>query len=565
MKTDTPAHENRQAAAERLMKTLSRPVARWTGAASAFAVARGLLAIGFAYGVATVLDELLRPREGAALAPILAALGLFAVCRAALLWASQQAAARASAGARRALFQQALAKLAALGPQRLQGLSTGDLVTRITDGIAALDPYWRRYAPAAALGASQPLAALLVLAPLDWISAAILVASLPLLMGAMILAGLKAKGASERQWRTLTRLGGQLLDAIQGLDDIALFNAARRESAHVRAVADAFRRETMGVLRIAFLNSLALELIATFAIAGLAIAIGYRLLAGHMDFRTGLFVLMVAPEVYAPIRAMGAERHARMEAVAAAEGLAELIDLPEPARADRRLAAGAPGTIRFERVSFAYADGGFALQDVSFTIRSGERVAIVGPSGAGKSTLLALLCGFLSPSSGRIVVDGVDLAQLDPAPWRARIAWLPQRGHVFDADVDANVALGRPGSGADPVGAALAAAGLEDGLPEGRCTRLAENGKGLSGGEIQRLALARAFYGGGALVVVDEPTAHLDAETERALVQRIGAFAEGRTLVMSAHRRASLAMVDRVIAMEGGRLVARAAAPEEVS
>ena len=548
------------------MKTLSQPVAGWTAAASGFAVARGFAAIALSWGVATALDRLLRPRDGATVSTLLVGLAALAVARSAFLWLSQRAAGRASVEARRALFQSLIAKIGALGPQAVGGRSTGELVTRLTDGVAALDPYWRRYAPASALAAAQPLAALAVVAPLDWTSAAILVASLPLLMAAMIVAGLKAKAASERQWRMLAKLGGQLLDAIQGLDDIALFNAAGREAARVREVADGFRRETMRVLRIAFLSSLALEFVATGAIAGLAIAIGYRLLAGQMDFRIGLFVLMAAPEVYAPIRALGSERHARMDSLAAAEGLAEILALPEPTSGDARLGQG-PRSIRFERVSFVYPDGGCALNEVSFKIRAGERVALVGPSGAGKSTLLALLLGFLAPTSGRIVIDGADMAELDIEDWRARIAYLPQRAHIFDADIDDNVALGRPASGPDPVGAALTAAGLADvidRLPHGRGERLAENGKGLSGGEIQRLAMARAFYGGGALVLVDEPTAHLDGETERALIASIGAFAEGRTLVMAAHRPASLAIVDRVLTLEHGRLVADETAAAEV-
>jgi len=558
----------RKTAAERLMKSQSRPVAGWTAAAAGFAVARGFATIGFSWGVACAVDRLLRPgRDGPALSTLLVSLAALGVARSVFLFLSQRAAGRASVQARRALFAILLAKVGALGPEAFGGRSTGELVTRLTDGVAALDPYWRRYAPASALAAAQPLAALVVVAPLDWISAAILVASLPLLMGAMILAGLKAKDASERQWRTLARLGGQLLDAIQGLDDIALFNAAKREAAHVRAVADAYRRETMRVLRLAFLSSLALEFCATAAIAALAIAIGYRLLSGQMDFRIGLFVLLAAPEVYAPIRALGSERHAKMESLAAAEGLAELLALPEPACGDGLVAPDGPATIRFERVSFAYADGGPALQDVSFEVRAGERVALVGASGAGKSTLLALLLGFLDPTAGRITVNGVDLARLDRADWRRRIAYMPQRAHMFDADIEDNVALGRAPPGRDPVGAALAAAGLAEviaNLPEGRRARLAENGKGLSGGEIQRLAMARAFHGGGALALVDEPTAHLDAATERALVERIGAFAQGRTLLMVAHRAASLAIVDRVLTLDGGRLVADVSAAAEV-
>jgi ATP-binding cassette subfamily C protein CydD len=559
--------DDQQDAGRRLLREVGRPVARWTAAASAAAAARGLAAIGFSWLVASALAGLVLPHPGQSpLSRLLIGLAALALLRAFLVLLSQRFAARASQTAQRAVFARLLGRIEALGPARLAGRSTGDLVTRLTDGVEALDPYFRRYGPAAALAAAQPLAALVVISPLDWISGAILAGSLPLLVGAMILAGVTAQSAADRQWRTLTRLGGQLLDAVQGLTDIALFNAARREAAAVRRAAQAYARETMGVLRLAFLSSLALEFFATVAIALLAISIGFRLMWGQMDFRIGLFALLVAPEVYAPIRALGAERHARMEALAAAEGLADLLAAPAPIVGARKLAAGAPATIRFERVSFARP--GFALHDLDLEIRAGERVAIVGPSGAGKSTLLALLAGFLAPTSGRILIDGVPLAECDLADWRRRIAYLPQRAHMFDADIAENVALGRPGEGQDPIGAALTAAGLDGAiaaLPQGRRTRLAENGKGLSGGEIQRLALARAYYGGGSLIVADEPTAHLDAEVEAALLRRLDAFARGRTLVMVAHRRASLGVVDRVVAMEDGRIVSDAPAREAAS
>ncbi|HXT08103.1 MAG TPA: thiol reductant ABC exporter subunit CydD [Roseiarcus sp.] len=547
-------------AGRRLLRDVSRPVARWSAAAAVAAAARGLATIGFCWLVAGALSGLVLPRPGQSpLSRLLIGIAGLAVLRALLPVLSQHLAAHASQAARAALFGRLLGQIEALGPARLAGRSTGDLVTRLTDGVDALDPYWRRYAPAAALAAAQPAAALVVVAPLDWISAAILAGSLPLLVGAMILAGVTAQSAADRQWRTLTRLGGQLLDAIQGLTEIALFNAARREAAAVRRAAQAYARETMAVLRLAFLSALALEFFATVAIALLAISIGFRLMWGEMDFRIGLFVLMVAPEVYAPMRALGAERHARMEALAAAEGLADLLDPPAPEAGAGKLASGAPATIRFEHVSYARA--GFALQDINLEIRAGERLAIVGPSGAGKSTLLALLTGFLDPTCGRILIDGAPLAEVDLADWRRRIAYLPQRAHVFDAEIADNIALGRPGAGADPIGAALAAAGLDRviaALPEGRRTRLAENGKGLSGGEIQRLALARAFYGGGAAIVADEPTAHLDAAVEAALLKRLDVFARGRTLIMVAHRRASLGIVDRIVTLKDGRIVSQA-------
>ena len=546
----------KDAGAAKLLKSLSRTVVRATTVAAGLGVVRGFAAIELAWMASGVIDAAAFPDPRKLPVGIfLAALAAIAALRALLLLFSARAAGWASTSARRALFGILLRKIETLGPSRLSDLATGDLVTKLTDGVAALDPYWRRWTPAAALAVSQPVAALVVITPLDWRSAAILSGSLPLLALGMVIAGKGAKNASDRQWETLTRLGGGLLDSIQGLPDILLANAGRREAASVRRVAEAYRRETMVVLRLVFLSSLTLEFFATIAIAALALAIGFRLMWGEMDFRNGLFILLAAPEVFAPIRAFGAERHARMEAVAAAEGLAELLGRPTPRIGTSRVAGAAPPTLRFKSVNFAYPDGTIVIRNLDLEIRPRERIAVVGPSGAGKSTLLGLLAGFLEPTSGAIYVDGVLMSDLDQDDWRRRIAFLPQRPHVFDADVDENVALGRNDG---DVSDALVAAGIKDivdALPEGRRTRLAEQGRGLSGGEIQRLALARAFYGGGTLVLVDEPTAHLDAETERTITERVSVFAESRTLIVVAHRKESLTSVQRVIEMKDGRIV----------
>ena len=434
----------KDAGAAKLLKSLSRTVVRATTVAAGLGVVRGFAAIELAWMASGVIDAAAFPDPRKLPVGIfLAALAAIAALRALLLLFSARAAGWASTSARRALFGILLRKIETLGPSRLSDLATGDLVTKLTDGVAALDPYWRRWTPAAALAVSQPVAALVVITPLDWRSAAILSGSLPLLALGMVIAGKGAKNASDRQWETLTRLGGGLLDSIQGLPDILLANAGRREAASVRRVAEAYRRETMVVLRLVFLSSLTLEFFATIAIAALALAIGFRLMWGEMDFRNGLFILLAAPEVFAPIRAFGAERHARMEAVAAAEGLAELLGRPTPRIGTSRVAGAAPPTLRFKSVNFAYPDGTIVIRNLDLEIRPRERIAVVGPSGAGKSTLLGLLAGFLEPTSGAIYVDGVLMSDLDQDDWRRRIAFLPQRPHVFDADVDENVALGR--------------------------------------------------------------------------------------------------------------------------
>jgi len=491
------------------------------------------------------------------------ALAALALLRAGLGLATERLGLAASIGARRELFRRLMDHIAALGPIRLAGIATGDLVTTLTEAVAATEPYWRRWLPAMAAVSVLPLAILIVIAPLDWISGLILLVTLPLLPFFMILVGKGAEAANQRQWQSLARLGGHLLDAIQGLVDLKLFNAAAREIGVVARMADDYRRETMKVLRLAFLSALVLEFFATASIAVLAVTIGFRLMWGEFDFRTGFFILLLAPEFFAPLRGLGTERHARMEAIAATERIVGILALPGPSAVAGtiQLAPRDAVSIRFDHVSLTYDSGTEALTDLCLDIAAGEHVAIVGPSGAGKSTLLALLLGFLEPTSGTILIDGVPLASLDPADWRRHIAHVPQRPTLFDADIDANVAMHRDALDGDremTIMAALDAARATEvvaGLAEGRRTRLGERGQGISGGEAQRLALARAFYHPSALVLVDEPTAHLDAKTERDVGLGLAALAKGRTMITVAHRLATIRDADRIVVLEAGRIV----------
>jgi ATP-binding cassette subfamily C protein CydD len=526
-------------------------------------VARGAAAIPFAW---LLSDAIAKTAFGgadlAALTPTLAALACLVSLRALLGYAAERAGFVASARARVALFHQLLAHLRALGPVRLSGQPTGELVAVLTDAVAASDPYWRRYLPARAASAALPVLVLLSVAFADWRAALVFIVGAPVALLFLVLAGRGAEQASNKQWTRLVRLGGHLLDAVQGLPDLKIFNASRREIALVAQMADAYRKDAMAVLRIAFLTSLVLEFFTAVAIALVAVLVGFRLLWGQLDFQTGLFVLLLAPEFYAPYRALGAERHAKMEAQAAVEKIIALLDqkTPEAPATPAALPDAEAVALRFEHVRFAYDDGPPALDGVSFDIAAGETVALVGPSGAGKSTLFALLLRFIEPNAGRILVNGETLATLDIADWRGGIAHMPQHPHFFDGDIIENVAMGRD---ADADVEARVAQALRDArvekvfarLPGGLRTRIGDNGVGLSGGEAQRLALARAFYRPAPLVLLDEPTAHLDGETESALHEGLAHLCAGRTALVIAHRFATARMADRLIVLDAGRVV----------
>jgi ATP-binding cassette subfamily C protein CydD len=526
-------------------------------------VARAAAAIPFAWLLSdAVAKAIFGGADLTAHAPTLAALAGLVVLRALLGYGGDRAGFAASARARAALFQMLLAHARALGPVRISDRPTGELAALLTDAVAASDPYWRRYLPARAASAALPILVLLAVALADWRAALVFACGAPVALVFLILAGRGAAQASDRQWARLLRLGGYLLDAVQGLPDLKIFGASRREIALVAQMADAYRRETMAVLRIAFLTSLVLEFFTALAIALVAVVVGFRLLWGQLDFHTGLFVLLLAPEFYAPFRVLGAERHARMDAQAAAGRIVEFLGRKAP---DPPAAAAAPEgesvSLHFEDVRFAYDKGPLALDGVSFNIAAGETVALVGPSGAGKSTLFSLLLRFIEPDSGAILVNGAPLAALDPRGWRERIAYMPQRPHFFEGDVIANVAMGREaGDGAAEARVAEALKAAHAGkaiarLPGGLRARIGENGAGLSGGEAQRLALARAFFRPAPLVLLDEPTAHLDAETEHDLRDSLARLCAGRTALIIAHRLATARVADRLIVLDKGKVV----------
>lgn len=521
--------------------------------------AHGLTGIGIAWSLSGAIMAAVVSKDGlAGIRVFLGILAGLALLRAILSLVCERAAALAGAKVRRHLFAQMLDHAARLGPVRLAGTTPGELATLLLDVVAGIDPFWRRWMPALAQVVVLPVAILAIVLPFDWITALVLFATIPLLPLFMVLVGRKTEQASRRQWASLVRLGGHLLDAIRGLVDLKILRAADRAVDDVGRMAEAYRHSTMSVLRLAFLSALVLEFFATISIAVVAVLVGFRLLWGDIDFRTGLFLLLVTPEFYAPLRQMGAQRHAKMEAEAAADRVADFLKRPAaPPHFGRQDVDLSRISLRFEAVTVRHDDGRCALDSVSFAVSLGEHVALVGGSGSGKSTILALLAGFLAPESGRILVNDVPLTDLDPAFWRRHLVYLPQQPHFFEASVADNLALGHSIDAA-AIDAALgqaAAQHLVAALPEGTATLLGERGHGVSGGEAQRLALARAFLQPAPLILCDEPTAHLDPGTEEAITHALADFAAGRTMVTVAHRLATVRNADRILVLAEGRLV----------
>ncbi len=482
------------------------------------------------------------------------------IARAGLAWASQRAAHEAAQRVKLNLRSTLYDKLRRLGPAYLSEQRTGDLVNTLSDGIEALEAYYACFLPAISLMALVPFSILVFVFPIDWISGLVMLGTAPLIPFFMILIGKGAERRNQQQWQQLARMSAHFLDTIQGLTSLKLFNASRREAAMIARISDDYRRSTLSVLRIAFLSAFALEFFSTVSIAIVAVLIGFRLFWGELDFFYGFFVLLLAPEFYLPLRNMGTHYHARMDAIGAAESMLEILDTPLPEselEAKQPLLINGPIGLRLKAVGFTYGDGRRALKGVDLTIQAGQRVAIVGPSGAGKSTLLNLLLGFQPPGEGDILINGQPLASLDPAAWRRHVAWLPQQAHLFHDTVSANIRLARPAAAQCEVERAAKLAHAHDfilGLPQGYDTHVGEGGHGLSGGQIQRLALARAILKDAPLVILDEATAHLDTESEQLIHKAIENLTKDRTLIMVAHRLRTVQQMPRILVLDQGRL-----------
>ncbi|MDX3525341.1 thiol reductant ABC exporter subunit CydD [Streptomyces sp. ID05-39B] len=551
------------------MKPIDPRLLRYARATRRFLIAVvGLGAVGAVLVIAQamliaemVVGAFEQGRPVAELRTPLLLLVVVATGRALVAWLTELSAHRASAAVKSELRGRLLERAALLGPGWLTGQRTGSLIALATRGVDALDDYFSRYLPQLGLAVVVPVAVLARIVTEDWVSAAIIVGTLPLIPVFMVLIGWATQSRMDRQWRLLSRLSGHFLDVVAGLPTLKVFGRAKAQAESIRRITSEYRQATMRTLRIAFISSFALELLATLSVALVAVTIGMRLVHGEMDLYTGLVILVLAPEAYLPLRQVGAQFHAAAEGLAAAEEIFEVLETPLPVSGT---GAAPRGGVAFEGMTVRYPGrSDDAVSDVSFTVAPGETVALVGPSGVGKSTLLNALLGFVRPTEGRVSVGGTDLTDVDLEQWRSRIAWVPQHPHLYAGTIAENVRLARPDADDAAVRRALGDAGaLEfvNALPAGAGTVLGEDGAGLSAGQRQRLALARAFLADRPVLLLDEPTAALDGETEAEVVAAVRRLSAGRTVLLVVHRPALLAVADRVVRLEAKDTAARAEA-----
>jgi ATP-binding cassette subfamily C protein CydD len=506
----------------------------------------------------------------ATLAAPLAGLVTVVVGRAVVAGAQERFGHRAATATIAQLRGAVVAHVMALGPQALDGDRGPALTTLTTRGLDALEGYLVRYLPQLLLAATVTPGVLVVVWWHDTIAAVTMAVTLPLVPLFMALVGMATQTAADRRLRTLQRLGGQVLDLVSGLPTLRALGRERGQAIRVREVGEAYRRATMRTLRQAFLSALVLESLTTLSVALVAVGIGLRLVYGHLDLRTGLAVLILAPEVYLPLRMVGVHYHASVDGLAAASEAFAVLDTPAPPRGTRPCPSLAGATVRLEGVDVVHAGRDRATPHaLDVTIRPGRVTALVGPSGAGKSSAVQVLLGLRRPDAGRVTVspgtdgtDGTDgteptdLADIEPATWYAQLAWVPQRPLLVPGSLAENLRLVAPAATDADLDRAARATGLDDvvaALPRGWATPLGQGGHGLSAGQRQRLAVARALLRDAPLVILDEPTAHLDAETERSVHDAVRDLRDaGRAVVLVAHRPALVALADDVVTVHAG-------------
>ena len=544
---------------ERLLRQ-ARPVR----AALALAVGLGLLAGVVVAGQARFLSGVvsqvfLEDRSLAQVTPMLAVLLVLALVRAALAWGSEVAANRVAGRVKSDLREQLVTHLLALGPAYTRGERSGELSNTAVEGIEALDAYFCQYLPQLALAALVPVTVLLFVFPLDWVSGLVLLLTAPLLPVFMVLIGNLADGLTRRQWTSLSRMSAHFLDVLQGLSTLKVLGRSREEIGTIAEISDGFRKATMGVLRVAFLSALVLEMVATVSTAVVAVQVGLRLLYGHLSFEQAFFVLLLAPEFYLPLRLLGTRFHAGTAGVGAARRIYEVLSTKVEAQSESEAEAGLCLSLDLADVHYAYDEGQRpALRGLSLSIAQGEKVALVGPSGAGKSTVAHLLLRFVEPDHGTIIVDGRDLHSIPATVWRREVAWVPQDPYLFFGSVADNIRLARPEASADDVAWAARQAHAHafiEALPQGYDTVIGERGARLSGGEAQRIALARAFLKDAPFVILDEATANLDPETDDLIQEALARLLQGRTALIISHRLGTAVRADRIVVMDEGRAV----------
>ena len=540
----------------------ARSVRVLLGADAALGVVSALLVLVQAALLAHVAARAFGGASLASLTLPLVLLIVAAAARAATAWGFEVAGRRAATTVLSQLRLELVERRLRDRPAALDDAGSAEVATVAVGGIDALETTFARYLPQLVLATVVPVAVLVFVASIDPVSAGVMLLTLPLVPVFMWLVGRYTERRTRARWQALAQLATHFTDVVRGLPTLRAFNRGGVQAERIGQVSDEYRRTTMGTLRVAFLSGTILELAATLGIALVAVTVGVRLVGGGLGFEAGLTVLVLAPELYMPLRNLAAQYHASADGLAVSERLLDLLEEPPTAGSDSgRAVPPSPRDVpvRLEGVSFAYPTReGVVLDSIDLELAPGEMVALVGPSGSGKSTIASLLLRFVEPVEGSVRAGAVDLAVCDAAAWRAQVAWVPQRPTLFRGTVAENIRLGNGAASASGVRAAAALAGADAfvlELPDGYETLVGEGGRPLSAGQLQRIALARAFLRDAPLVILDEPTANLDPESAELIGVAVDRLREGRTVLLIAHRPELARRADRIVTLAAGRTV----------
>jgi len=528
-------------------------------------VLSGLFVVSQAFLLSRVVNGVFLGRQGLPLVLpwMLSLLGII-LARGLLTWLHDLSASAVALRVKSGLRARLLSRVFDLGPAYVGGQRAGEISSAATEGIEAIGPYFSLFLPQLVIALAVPLTILVVVFLLDPLSGFLLLFTGPLIPFFMYLVGSGAEEGTRRQYAALARLSSHFLESLQGLTTLKVFGQSKAHARTVAKVSDTFHRTSLKVLRLTFLSALALEFLATLSTAVIAVEIGLRLLYGYLQFPEALFILVLAPEFYLPLRMLGLRFHAAIAGTSAARDIFETIDAPvrgnDEAEVDRR-----PGAhrrvagLRFVDVSYAYPGAESpALHDISFEVHEGQQAAVVGPSGGGKSTLAGLVLGFIQPASGRILTLFDDGSVEDGPPPNSSLAWVSQRPYLFHDTISVNLRLGRPEASQDEQVVAAQAAQLHDfieGLPNGYETVIGEGGARLSTGEAQRLAYARAYLKKAPVLVLDEPTSSLDPRTEELIADSARRVPANQIVITIAHRLNTVHRADRIFVLDVGRIV----------
>ena len=522
----------------------------------------GVVAAGLLLVQATLIARIVtRAFEGASLGAVSTELALLALAfamRGLVAWGFEATGRRAASSVLSELRLALVERRLRGQPAALDGVEGGELTAAAVQGVDGLEAYFGSYLPQVVLAVIVPVAVLGWVGAIDLESALLMLLTLPLVPIFMWLIGRYTEERTREHWLALRLLSTHFLDVVRGLATLRAFNRSRAQATTIDRVGERYRRAAMGTLRLSFLSGSVLELAATLGVALVAVTVGVRLVGGGLGLEAGLTILLLAPELYAPLRQLAAQFHASADGLAVAERMLELLDAPPAVGGGGRLVPPSPAEwpVRFERISFSYPSRAQRVLDrLDLELQPGETVALVGASGTGKSTVASLLLRFAEPDAGRITVGGLDLAECRTDLWRSMVAWVPQRPTMFRGTVAENIGLGVRGASQQRIRDAAMLAGADRfvrALPFGYETAIGDGGRPLSAGERRRIALARAFLRDAPLVILDEPTADLDRTSADVVAEAVERLRVERTVLVIAHRPELVQRADRVVSLDVG-------------